>query len=56
MHVNYNVYLMQTQHILSSRKWERERASLNEHVCQLEQELGAFCIDPNDEDSDGGDA
>ena len=55
MYVIYDVYLMQSQHILASRDWERERASLNEYFRQLELELGAFCMDPDSEDSDEGD-
>ena len=58
MHVIYDVYLMQSQHIPASYDWERERASWSESVQQLERELGAFCMGQNDEapGPGGGDA
>ena len=52
----YDIYLIQSQHIITSRDWEREQAFLNECVRQLELELGAFCMDPDGEDLDGRDA
>ena len=56
MHVIYDVYLMHSEYIHASREWERERASLNECLHQMELELGAFHMGPAGEDSDGGDA
>ena len=55
MYVIYDVYLMQNEYIHASHKWERERPSLNECLHQMELELGAFCMDPAYEDSNGGD-
>ena len=57
MHVIYDVYLIQSQHILASRDWERERASWSERVQQLEREFGAFHIGQDDKAHrlDGGD-
>ena len=54
----YDIYLMQSQHILASRDWKREQASWSEHVQQLERELGAFCMGQDDEahGPGGGDA
>ena len=54
----YDVYLMQSQYTLASHEWERERTSLNRRVRQLERELGAFCMDHDDEEHgpSGGDA
>ena len=48
MHVIYDVYLMQSQHIIASHDWERERASWSECVQKLEWELGTFCMDQDD--------
>ena len=49
---------MQNHYTLTSHEWEKERASLNEHIQQLKRELDAFRMDSDDEDhgSDGGDA
>ena len=47
---------MESQHIIASSDWERERASLNERVHELELELCVFRMDPDSEDSDRGDA
>ena len=56
MHVIYDVYLMQSEYIHASHEWERERASLNELLYQMELELGAFRMDLAGKDSDRGDA
>ena len=45
----YNIYLMQIEHVHVSREWERERASLNAHIQQLERELVPFRMDQDDE-------
>ena len=58
LNVIYDVYLIQNQYTLTSHEWDKERISLNECVRQLEQELGAFYMDLDDEahGPGGGDA
>ena len=45
-----DVYRMQSEYVHNSHEWERERASLNARIQQLERELVAFRLDQDDEE------
>ena len=49
---------MQAEYLVSSRGWENERASMSEHIQQLEQEIGFLRMRQDDAapDSDEDDS
>ena len=39
---------MQSEHVFTSRGWERERMSMSERIQQLEREVGFLCMGQDD--------